>query len=73
MINFGKTLREPNPKQALDFKSQTKLFQKNFVTREEEQKAYEKYSQRLLVLDTKQEDLKIKVIENEDYNVEDAF
>ena len=73
MINFGKTLREPNPKQALLFKSQTKLFQKDFVTREEEQKAYEKYSERLLELDNKNEDLKIKIIGNEDYILEDAF
>ena len=53
--------------------SQTKLFQKPFITRDEEQKAYEKYAQRLLELETRAEDLKIKVISDQDYTIESAF
>ena len=62
------------PKEELIHLSQTKLYQKDFISREIEQNAYEKYSQRILELDRRSEDLKIKIVgTNEDYTLEEAF
>ena len=62
------------PKEELIHLSQTKLYQIDFISREIEQNAYEKYSQRILELDRRNEDLKIKIVgNNEDYTLEEAF
>ena len=57
----------------MHFASKTKLFQREFVTREEELKAYDKLTERVLELDTRAEDAKIKMVANDDYVIEDAF
>lgn len=42
LINFGQALKDPHPKEDPKQLSQTKLYQRDFITREEESHAYEK-------------------------------
>ena len=73
LINFGQTLKDPDPVEKPKFQSQTKLYQRDFITHEEESNAYEKLCQTLQQIETENEDIKIKMIDNDDYTLEGAF